>query len=103
MIQGYIKYEFLLLTCFVQQEEEDYSYSDSWKDDDYFKDFKDSWDRQSKQLPETVADPDMMSSWSEAMEQRVKMVNQEQSQLEIEINFDAQQTNYKLDFGGGKS
>jgi len=60
---------------YKQEEEEDYSYSDSWKDDDYFKDFKDSWDRQSKQLPDTLPDTDMMSSWSEAMEQRVKMIN----------------------------
>lgn len=60
---------------YKQEDDEDYSYSDSWKDDDYFRDFKDSWDRQAKELPDTVADPDMMSSWSDTLAQRVKLVN----------------------------
>ena len=68
---------YYVFKCFIlqQEEDEDYSYSDSWKDDDYFRDFKDSWDRQAKELPEPVADPDMMSSWSETMAQRVKLIN----------------------------
>lgn len=58
-----------------QEEDEDYSYSDSWKDDDYFRDFKDSWDRQAKELPDTLAEPDMLSSWSDNVAQRVKLIN----------------------------
>ncbi len=58
-----------------QEEDEDYSYSDSWKDDDYFRDFKDSWDRQAKELPDTLAEPDMLSSWSDTVAQRVKLIN----------------------------
>ena len=73
----YSRLSTICFQCFIlqQEEDEDYSYSDSWKDDDYFRDFKDSWDRQAKELPEPVADPDMMSSWSETMAQRVKLIN----------------------------
>jgi len=60
---------------YKQEEDEDYSYSDSWKDDDYFRDFKDSWDRQAKELPDTLAEPDMLSSWSDTVAQRVKLIN----------------------------
>ena len=50
-------------------QDDDYSYSDGWKEDDYFKDFKDSWDRQSREITDNAAAAaadSLLPAWSEA-------------------------------------